>query len=521
MPGNIVSADEIITQGHKRAFIQWGGPRPNNPVVFAGLDGQYMSITGVSIPELGSLAPIWGPDPSNAKRFRPLARSVAPPELPSATMSFFEKHGLLPRQLFRTCEFTAYEVTGVCQDLSDLYNGVTDYLMIYSRGKVTSKNAGDRVVFDTDERVSDELGVTLSEVYPVGPMGFGDNALTLIDREVLDVVYGKREICGNCGTENDGSRWIYAVTRSSGGSPGLPSEVVYSTDGGANWSQVTITGIGAAEDPVAVRFVGSRLVVLTTTAGGATTGGYYWADVDLDTGVPGTWTKVTTGFVAAAQPRDMFVLSPREIFFCGDGGYIYKSTDITAGVSVLNAGAATTQNLARIRGADDVLIAVGAAGTVLRSVNRGAQWATTTTAPTVSTLQALAVFDQKRIWVGSINGYLWYTLDGGKTWVLKDFSGQGAGQVFDIVFATSEVGYLLFGNTTPTAKLIVTLDGGMNWQLTGTTGWRVIGWPTFNYAKRIAVPESSDPAVNANNVAIAGITSTNDGVLLLGKAQRQ
>ena len=159
---------------------------------------------------------------------------------------------------------------------------------------------------DTDELVGDELTITLSDIYPVGPLGFGDNALTLIDREVFDVVYGTEQTCGNCGPENDGCKQIYAVTRSSGGSPGLPAELIYTTDGGANWSQATITGIGATEDPNAILVIGSRLVVLSPTAASATQGGYYWADIDPDTGIPGTWTKVTTGFVASAQPRDYF-----------------------------------------------------------------------------------------------------------------------------------------------------------------------------------------------------------------------
>ena len=76
---------------------------------------------------------------------------------------------------------------------------------------------------------------------------------------------------------------------------------------------------------------------------------------------------------------------------------------------------------------------------------------------------------------------------------------------------------MLNGNATPTARLFFTLDGGNTWT---NTGWRIINWPTFNYAKRIATPTVSDAAVNVNNVAIAGITSTNDGVLLLGIAQK-
>lgn len=512
-----LSADEVVTQQHKRAYIQWGGPRPNNPVQFAGLDAQYLAIGGVSLPESGSFNAAWAPDPANAKKFKLVARMASAPGLPTATITFYEKHGALPRQLFKSCPFSIYEVTGNCQDLSDLYNGVTDYLLIYSLGLVDTKNLGDRISMDADNLIGDEIGLTLSDIYPVGPLGFGDNALTLIDREVLDVVYGNRTLCGNCGPENDGSKWIYAITRSSGGSPGLPSEVIYSTDGGQTWNQTTVTGIGATEDPCNIDIIGNKLIVLSPTAASATQGGYYWAEIDPDTGIPGTWTKVTSGFIASAQPRDMFVLSPREVFFCGDAGYIYKATDITSGVVAINQGVATTQNLLRIRGASDVLVSVGAAGTVIRSINRGATWAATAASPTVSQLQALEVFDQKRIWTGSVNGYIWFTIDGGKSWTRKAFNGEGTGQVFDIVFPTEEVGYFLHGNATPTARLFVTLDGGYSWQ---NTTWRVMGWPTFNYAKRLAVPTSPDAAVNVNNIAVAGITSVNDGVLLLGIAQR-
>jgi photosystem II stability/assembly factor-like uncharacterized protein len=512
-----LTADEVVTQQHKRAFIQWGGPRPNNPVAFAGQDAQYMSITGVSVPEAGGFDAINVPQDGNSKRFKSIGRMASVPDLASATLTFYEKHGYLPRQLFKSCPFSFYEVTGVCMDLSDMYHGVTDYMMIYSMGLVSTKNLGDRVTFESDDVIGDELEINLSDAYPAGAMGFGDNALTLIDREVLDVTYGTKQTCGNCGPENDGSKQIYAITRSSGGSPGLPAELIYSVDGGANWSQTTITGIGATEDPSHIEAVGSKLIVLSRTAGSATQGGYYWAEIDQDTGIPGTWTKVTAGFVASAQPNSAFVLSPREVFFVADAGYIYKSTDIASGVTVLNAGAATTQNLNHIRGSSDALVAVGAAGTVVRSTNRGATWATTQVAPTTSMLQAVEVFDQRRIWVGSVNGYIWYTLDGGKSWTRKGFSGEGTGQVFDIMFATEEVGYMLHGNATPTARLFCTLDGGVTWS---NDCWRIVNWPTFNYAKHIAIPTSSDSAVNVNNVAIAGITSANDGVLLVGIAPK-
>ena len=115
-----LTADEVITQQHKRAYIQWGGPRPNNPVKFAGLDSQYMTITGVSTSESGGFDPIWAPDPQVAKRYKLIGRMATVPEIPTATLTFFEKHGVLPFQLFKHCPFSAYEVSGNCEDLSDL-----------------------------------------------------------------------------------------------------------------------------------------------------------------------------------------------------------------------------------------------------------------------------------------------------------------------------------------------------------------------------------------------------------------
>jgi len=39
-----LTADEIVTQKHKRLFIQFGGPYPGNVVKYYGQDAQYMSV---------------------------------------------------------------------------------------------------------------------------------------------------------------------------------------------------------------------------------------------------------------------------------------------------------------------------------------------------------------------------------------------------------------------------------------------------------------------------------------------
>ena len=512
-----LTANEIITYKHKRNFIQFGGPRPGQVVQYAGQDAQYMSIEGVGVPESGGVDPIWVPDPTRIGQYRLVGRQVTPPELASATLMMLEKHGSIPRQLGRIgCQFNLYELTGDCKDLSDFLRGWTDYVLIYARALVTDKDLGTRTAWDSDEQVQDSLSLVLEDVYPVGALAFGEGASTQVDREVLDIVYGSKEQCGDCGPQDDGTKRIYAVTKSSGaGSPGLPAEVTYSLDGGATWTDANITGIGASADPNAIDIVGDKLVVVVGSEGA-----YYWSTLNRFTGVPGAFTKVTTGFVATKTPTDIYVASAREVYFSALGGYVYKSTDITAGVSMLNAAATTTADLQRIDGRDETIVAVGASDTIIKSLNRGATFAVTedsTPSGIGDTIQALEVLDALRYWIGTSSGRVYYTLTGGASWIHKAFSGAGAGQVRDVVFATDEVGFFSFDSNTPTANIFATINGGEDW---ANDAPRITGLPTFNRATRLAVPNAS-PSIAANNLAVGGLSGGGtDGILLLGIASR-
>lgn len=509
-------ANDVVTYKHKRNFIQFGGPRPNNLIRYAGQDAQYLSIEGVGVPESGGIDPIWVPDPSQAGKYRLVGRKITPPDLASATLKMLEKHGSIPRQLTRIgCSFNLYELTGDCGDLSDFLNGWSDYILVYSYGLVTDKDLGTRSAWDSDEQVEDSLSLTLADVYPIGALSFGEQAAAQVDREVADVVYGGKEQCGDCGPQDDGTQLIYAVTKSSGaGSPGLPGEVIYSTNGGGTWTELAITGLGATADPSAIDIVGTKLVVLVPSELA-----YYYAEINANTGVPGTFTKVTTGFVAAKGPTDLYVVGTREVYFSGSGGYVYKATDIAAGVTVVNAAAATTQDLLRIHGAGETIVASGKASTVIRSINRGATFAITTANPSAvaTDVLGLAVLDKNRIWVTLATGRTVYTINGGETWTLVGHADAGTGVSRDIVFVNDEVGYFTHSNNTPTGKLYSTWNGGADWTASAP---RIQNWPALNRINRIAVPKV-DAGVAANNVAVAGLSGGGtDGILLIGVASR-
>jgi photosystem II stability/assembly factor-like uncharacterized protein len=511
-----LTADEIVTQKHKRNFIQFGGARPNNPARYAGQDAQYLAIGGVTVNDTGDISPIYVPDPIRPGQYRLVGRSVTAPDLAQATLKMHERHGSIPVQLGRIgCAFNAYEVTGNCRDLSDFLAGWSDYVLIYSGALVTSRDLGDRTQWDGDDAIEDSLSLTLADVYAIGALSFGTTAEAQIDREVVDVVFGSGLQCGDCGPADDGTNRIYSVTKASGaGSPGLPAEVQYTLDGGATWSEATITGIGANENPIGIDIVGDKLVVISHDAGPG--GGLYYATLN-SIGAPGAFTKVTTGFVAGKYPNDIYVASPREVYFAADGGYIYKSTDIAGGVTALSAGDATTQNLIRIHGANETIVAVGAGMTVVKSANRGETWATTTTAPSATgNGTAVSVLDQHRVWVGTSSGRLAYTLDGGETWTEKTFSGSGAGTVYDIVFPTDDVGYVSHSTATPTARVFATWDGGADWS---NASPRILNTPTANRFNRLATPRNVDSTTASNTVAVAGLSGGGtDGILLQGVA---
>lgn len=501
------NADEVVSSRHVRSYIQFGQARPNNSVQYAGQDSTYLAVESLTVSELGSIDPRWVHDPRKSGGYRLISRTTAPGDLPTATIKMMERHGGIPTQLKKKgCGFNLYMNHGACVDLADFVSGWSDYVLVLDGALVTSKDLGNRNPWDTDTTLEDSLSVTLVDVFPIGALSFGETAGAQVDREVVDIVYGGSETCGDCGSTDDGTQRIYALATTSGaGSPGLPAEVIYSLDGGSTWYEKSIDGIGATSTVSAIEIAGSRLIVVS-----AADLAYFWSDLN-SRGVPGTFTKVAVG----QAPNDVVALSAREIYFAANGGYVYKSEDITAGVTALTSGTVTANNLLRIAAQDDVIVATGASSTVIKSINRGRSFSSTTAAAfaTSTSIQAVAVLDANRFWVGGANGRVVNTLDGGETWTQWSFPGAGAGQVRDIVFANDAVGFMLHDTAAPLGRVFSTWNGGKDWAYAAP---RIQNLPTVNRFNRIAVP-NAHISTAANRVALAGLGSGGtDGVIVIG-----
>lgn len=506
----ISTGNENLSQRFIRAFTQRGGPGPANAIYYAGAQEQYLMVGDISDPVRGSISAVQVQDPQRRGLYRRTGITVEAPDIPNASVTFKQKFNGVPWYTFKLdCPINIYESEGQCNDPTDFKNGWST-LRVLSQGLASDRTFTGRTPFDTDDESLAEIAFSwMGGTYVLGGIVLGEVASVDVTTEVVGVAYAAQQNCTDCGPANDGAQWIYALQQTAGGSASVVGKVLYSVDGGVTWTASAITGLGVGALVTAIAVAGPYVIVVASGENA-----YYYAAINQLTGVPGTWTKVTTGFVALKNPTDIYVESASRIYFCGLGGYIYVSTDVTAGVSVLSAGGATTTNLNRIHGQSGNLFAVGASGVALRSLNSGVNWSLTTTQLS-GTVQAVRTISRYAAWAGNSAGAVSYTVNGGETWgtlTLPSVIG-----IHDIVFPTAEVGYILATRTGPTGVIFGTFDGGKTWSEAGTS--RFPSAPTYGRPNRLAYPDVSALGLAANTVTVGGLAAgLADGVIYVGQA---
>ena len=74
--------------------------------------------------------------------------------------------------------------------------------------------------------------------------------------------------------------------------------------------------------------------------------------------------------------------------------------------------------------------------------------------------------------IGTADGTLYYTVDGGVNFATKSFSGSGSGVIYDVSFVNNTVGFMSSATSANRGRLFQTVDGGNSWfilpQNTGT-----------------------------------------------------
>ena len=407
---------------------------------------------------------IYTPDIANYGRFKVSGKIEGEDQPPTVTLAkrYNEQLSTLLRIRKTACDIDVQIRMGRCYDPTDMARGWTKILALEAISPAGWSIGGDLNVFEPKDRdqLVDEMKFTGENLFEIVRMIYAAQASTEVVQEVVDIAICDSIQCGSCGTPSDGCQKVFAVTKSHGGSPGLPAEVIYTSTQGGTWGDVLIDTLGVDEDPVAVACVGSYLAVLSNEGDA-----HHYAEIDEILLETETWTEVT-GYNASGSPNAWFALTPNHIWVVGDGGYVYKLTDITATVTadnVQDAGSATTEALNDIHGYDELhLVAVGANNAVIYTID-GETWAGVT-GPNVGTaLNAVWMRSETEWIVGDAGGQLWYTRNSGTSWTEKAFPGSGTGVIEDIKFSNDTVGFMSHTTAAGLARILRTVDGGYSW----------------------------------------------------------
>lgn len=497
---------ELTRTGFTRVFLLEQRAGPDTPPQYQG----YWKAGSLAWDQ-GTVTVVRIPSDGQYDGFIPVGKIVGAPGNPEIDIT-----GLFPLDARSTmlklaskgCDNDLQIHIGNCQDPKDFNGGWTKVLAI-DAARATSYSTEALGALDPDERslIHETIPTTGENAYEITRINFGRQADAALTREAMDVAIVDAINCGTCGLPSDGINKVFTLEAFAAGSPGANAQIVATGNGGSTYVESTISSLGAAQSARRLMGSGIYLVVMSDDSDSL----HYLSMASVLAGT-GTWAAVTTGFVATKGPRAGTSLGSTLNWFVGEGGYIYFSSDITAGVSVQDAGSLTIANLNDIHAYDSQnVVAVGNGNIVLFTTNGGATWLAAPGGGPVPGVALNAVFMRTALewWVGAANGRLYYTRDAGATWAQKAFPGAGSGQVRNIKFSSRQVGYLAFDGATGGGKILRSISGGNSWYV-APEGTGII--PVNTRINTLAVT-----GADVNVVYGAGLDSNGtDGILIKG-----
>ena len=425
---------------------------------------EYMGVwkAGAVSWDFGESTAVEIPSDSEYQKFDEIATIAGTQGKPSLpfTARFMRSLSDMLRVTRRGCVHDFQVHIGMCGDPQN-FNAGWEKVLVLEGGRISNYGVDEVGALSSDERaaVNETITAQGTDYYEIGPLSFAEVAASAVIQEVIDITFCDTKSCGGeCGDASDGCEKVFAIIKSAGGSPGLGSQVVFTSDGGSTWTATPITALAANQEPLAVSCFGSNLIIVSTDLAGHV----YTDRDDLILGIH-TWVTVTTGYQAGGEPRDLFVLKPGYCWIVGAGGYVYFLDDPANAPTIQDAGSATVQDLNAIHAYDEEnVLAVGDSNSVIHTTD-GETW-TAVTGPSVGVdLNCCWMKDENTWFVGTNGGRLYYTQNQGATWVEKAFPGSAAGVVHDIVFVNDAVGYLSHATAAPLGRILRTIDGGYSW----------------------------------------------------------
>lgn len=487
---------------NSRVFLIEGGARPDRKPSFEAFMRAGALEWGV-----GDVEKIEAPDPTSYGDFIEIGQIAGAIERPTMTLSGRYAMDVKSKMLSmarRRCPVDVHIHFGQCTDPSSFQDFTKAVVMETARPSNYSTDDLGALASDDNAKVDENLDLSSVTAYEILPLTVTEKAGSIVTNEILDGVICDARSCGDCADPSDGVEKVYLISKAAGGSPSTPADVVYTLDKGLNWATSDVDSLSSAQDPTGIGCIGPYMVVLSSAANNLN----YVLKSELNAAGDELWTSITTGFVTGKQPRAISVAGNTG-FIAGNGGYVYRCTDPTAGVEVLEAGSLLVDDLISIHAMTDEFILVGGNnGALLYSVN--GETFTAITRFTALGVHFNAVWAKTTLeWiVGTSSGLMYHTYDGGVTWTSKAFPGSGAGVVYDIKFVSRNVGYMAHTTATPKGRILRTYDGGYSWSVTPER-LGMAGIPTNQRLNVICVSPFDE-----NFYVAGGLGVSTDGIIL-------
>jgi hypothetical protein len=482
-----------------RVWLIEGGARVDHTPSFQSC----LKAMAVSAPK-GDIERIECPDPDEFGQFNEVGIIQGSEE--RETSSLVGRYSLnslseLLRLANKRCSFDYQINIGLCEDPKNFND--FQKKVIREDTYITTYSTDDLGALSSDENavVNETADVSSKSIYEVVPLSLTKRADDVIDNPGVDVVICDRPSCGSCTDESDGCEVIFILATNTPGSPGTAPDVIWSIDKGQNWAEDDINSLLSSEEANGIACVGDYLVVVSNDSASL----HYKLIADVIAGTALGWTEVATGFVATGEPNDIWSVGDFA-FIVGDGGYIYSLTDPVAGVTVLDAGIATTENLNAVHAISDQFAIAGGDNDAIVYTENQSIWQAPTNAPvTGGGIQCVWAKSSSEWLAGSDTGQLEYTVNQGFTaWVQDGLPGTNYTAIWDISFSTKSVGYIGAARTiggTPRGQILRTFSGGGG--TLGTGGW-------------VTLPEQAGKLIPDNDLIKAVAACAHDANFVVG-----
>lgn len=493
-----------VVNSFSRVFLIEGQARPDHAPSY-----QSCMAAGAVEQNFGDVTDIECPDPNEYGKFQKIGQIRGAEERATMTLNgqyASDMASELLRLARKGCSVDVHVHFGTCSNPSDFKT--FNKALVLEDAILTNYSTEELGTLGSDNQaqVGESTDISARSVHEILPVSVVARASDLTTNRILDVVVYDTRICGSdCQDDSDGCQRVYAIASPTGGSPGTNPDLIYSLNGGATWQAVEITVLTTAQLPSGVSGIGSYIVVVSNDAGSIS----YALKSEFDGSTTPTWTEVTTGFNVSGPPNAIVSVGT-VAFIVGDGGYIYSTQDPTGGVTELDAGSATSEDLNDVDALDDnFAVAVGANGAVVYTSD-GTTWAEASSSPVAGVVFNAVQILSKDVWlIGAANGNLYYTINGGVSWSTKNFAGSGAGSVTALAMGPAGVLWMAHTTAAGAGRLFRSYDGGYQWSLLPEAGGSI---PANDGIDAIATCE------NDANFAIAGGLASNGTAGILLKA---